>query len=176
MMAAVFLKMAYDVIEETLKLGPVSAETNSALKAVLSRAPGTKVIFANAFLGEYESLAASMESGMGDAKKVEAFANAPSWSTWFSVTVVCSATLTKKDLLSYMREACAFCQQRQIAELKPLSEEKTPFWQIKNTVGERVLALAKADYTKFAERIWSGEDQRLALIARLEGKVPESAK
>jgi hypothetical protein len=78
-------------------------------------------------------------------------------------------TVTELSCARKEAELAAFCASG-------LGGQSTTKFRLKNPLIPQLAVSAGSAFTKVTTHFWAGEDQRLALIARLEGKGTESAK
>ena len=180
MIADAVMKQSYGVIEEILKLGPVTNETMTTLRTALEQAPPVRQVFRNAYLGGQDFYA-------GVFDKIEGIVEQPSGgdSNWFIFPTGASARLggrmmarlcyklyfnrnqTQRDYFGNLQRVYELAAAREIDRLKE-TEKPGLSWAVKNAVGASLTELDTSAHAKAVTYFWQVEDQRRALLAQLE--------
>lgn len=173
MIATIVLKQCYAVIEETLRLGELEADTSLALIQTLEAAPPLRQVFRNAFLGEADFLRL-------------AFARLRSGSYDFSLSIpdsgnrrlerairlggplVFHPNRTERRIQSVHAQMCSVAENKNFEALEAWRPDWGDESQLRNPVGRLLSAMAIPSFAKPTKGIWESEDQRRELLAKAQ--------
>lgn len=173
MIATIVLKQCYAVIEETLRLGELEADTSLALIQTLEAAPPLRQVFRNAFLGEADFLRL-------------AFARLRSGSYDFSLSIpdsgnrrlerairlggplVFHPNRTERRMQSVHAQMCSVAENKNFEALEAWRPDWGDESQLRNPVGRLLSAMAIPSFAKPTKGIWESEDQRRELLAKAQ--------
>ena len=155
--------------------GGLSPRVRSDVAVALRAAPSLPSTFRNAFLGEQMLARFYMDEMSRDAGKiVQAVASAENAKV---PTVPVLSRLfynpnrSAREYAEFLNEVCRLAEERQLDGLAQKSlelEKRLSQRQLKNPVGQMRMEMALPSFSKVCAAAWTMEDQRVALLKRLE--------
>jgi hypothetical protein len=182
MIPVVLLKGTYQRLELIADVPSLSSQTRKDILAALTEAPSIKLAFTNAFLGEQIIARESMDSMRGNPQS--AFDELVNMAQVFDDKrdvqlfqknvfrhFLFNPNRTEREYADYLTESCELLQNKHWDRSEKIAaafEAKVTSWQLKNPVGRLFGAMALPAFQKIAKNFWQAEDQRVALINRLQ--------
>jgi hypothetical protein len=175
MIASVIVKGTYDRLELAAESSALSPATRAEVVAALRLAPPVPGNFGRAFLGEEILARATIaQTGEGYAFVIKSVGSAE--NTRFSANRVLGRLLfnparTQRDYLAFLHTCCRLAQKRQLAaawQAYKDFEAGLETKRLKNPVGQLLTTMVTPAFLKVADAFWKAEDQRIALLQRLE--------
>jgi hypothetical protein len=180
MIATVALKQCYAVAGEILNLGPASDAGRADVAAILKNALPVQRVVRQAILGEGDFVGEAFDTIKFPRGSALTEMTGGRWvdlgMRFGGKWILCNPNRSVQRVREKLDRVSALAEARDIAGLKAEMGKWNHGSPFKNPVGRLLAFMILPAVTKPVENIWLAEDQRLALIARLEGRGTESAK
>jgi hypothetical protein len=174
MIATIALKQCYAVTGAIVALGPISDADRQKLLITLKNAPAAREVIRRAILGEQDFIHDVIEtqrykhgSGISEIKGGRWVELAMRWGgRW----VFLNRNDSERQLVWKLNRVAELAEARDVEKLKATAGEWNYGSPFKNPAGRLLSFMMMPSYLNTVENHWKTEDQRLALIARLEGR------
>jgi hypothetical protein len=182
MIANVFIHGTHQRLQLILDADNLSSDARSEALAVLRGATSVELSIKNALLGEQLLVRSSIDSiGNAHTELTTAFQLAAAFSDTnhnyeavgnrFLVRLFFNPHRSEREYSDFLNEASRLAQQRKLDRMNENAAAyaaKISSWRLKNPVGQQLIAMALPAFQKTFGRFWEVEDQRLALLKRLQ--------